>query len=260
MGLAHGKAQGFFGLQANFDGSVTPLDEPVVAAAKAQHLYEKFGGYAAAYPYGYGLGYAGFAPYSYVDTHVYASPVSVAAPVSYSPTYVTAAPAPVVSTAFAAHQAAIAANQLEREQLFALQAAEPAPIPQITAAPAPAPVAATFEAAPVVAVEAAPAPAPARPAVTRVKANPGSTVFETRKVVQTNPTSQAAFDEVLEANQLARAELLAIQAGGLYASVYGDDPYAGLVRHASGAVTPPEPAANIEARRKLFEAQRALRR
>lgn len=256
MGLAHGKAQGFFGLQANFDGSVTPLDEPVVAAAKAQHLYEKFGGYAATYPYGYGLGYAGYAPYSHVDTHVYASPVSVAAPVSYSPAYVTAAPAPVVSPAFAAHQAAIAANQLEREQLFVLQAAEPAPIPQITAAPAPAPVAATFEAAPVVTVEAA----PARPTVTRVKANPGSTVFETRKVVQTNPTSQAAFDEVLEANQLARAELLAIQAGGLYASVYGNDPYAGLVRHASGAVTPPEPAANIEARRKLFEAQRALRR
>jgi len=206
--LAHGEAQGFFGLPA------------------------------AAYPYGYGLGYAGHAPYSHVDSYSYAAPVSVAAPVSYTPT------APVVSPAFAAHQAAIAANQLEREELFALQAAEPVTFPQIAAA------------APIVTFEAAPAkPAP-------VQANPGSTKFtaNTRIQVQTNPSSNAAFDAVLEANQLARAELLAIQAGGLYAEVYGKDPYAGLVRHASGAVTPPESAANIEARRRLFEAQNALSR
>ncbi len=215
--MAHGDAQGFFGLPA------------------------------AAYPYGYGLGYAGHAPYSHVDSYAYAAPVSVAAPVSYTPTYVTGATAPDVSPAFAAHQAAIAANQLEREELFVLQAAEPATFPLITAASAAAPIA-TLEAA------------PAKP--TPVQANPGSTKFtaNTRIQVQTNPSSNAAFDAVLEANQLARAEILAIQAGGLYAEVYGKDPYAGLVRHASGAVTPPESAANIEARRRLFEAQNALSR
>ncbi len=242
--MAQGKAQGFFGLQANFDGTVTPLDEPVVAAAKAQHLYEKFGGYAAGiYPHSYGLGYAGYAPYSYVDSHVYASPISVAAPVSYTP-YVNPAPAPVISPTFATHQAAITVNQLEREKLFALQAAKPALFHQITTAPAPAPIA-TFEATPAI--------------PTSVQANPGSTHFtaDFRIQVPSNPSSNTAFDAVLEANQLARAELLAIQAGGLYAEVYGKDPYAGLVRHASGAVTPPETAANIEARRRMFEAHYA---
>ncbi len=243
--MANGKAQGFFGLQANFDGSVTPLDEPVVAAAKAQHLYEKFGGYAAGiYPYSYGLGYAGYAPYSYVDSHVYAPPISVAAPVSYTPNYVNTAQAPVISPAFATHQTAITVNQLEREKLFALQAAEPAFVSQITTAHAPAHIA-TFEATPAI--------------PTSVQAQPGSTRFtaDTRIQVPSNPSSNTAFDAVLEANQLARAELLAIQAGGLYAEIYGKDPYAGLVRHASGAVTPPETAANIEARRRLFEAQYA---
>ena len=66
--------QGFFGLQAHPNGAITPIDEPAVAAARAEHLAIKFGagGYAAGYGaglgygvglgYGAGLGYSGYAP------------------------------------------------------------------------------------------------------------------------------------------------------------------------------------------------------
>merc|ERR1711875_26747 len=78
--VAVSSAQGFFGLQSHPNGAVTPVDEPAVAAARADHLATKFGaglgyasyapGYAAGYGYagygaGYGyagLGYAGYAP------------------------------------------------------------------------------------------------------------------------------------------------------------------------------------------------------
>merc|ERR1712128_179907 len=61
-------AQGFFGLQAHPNGAITPIDEPAVAAARAEHLATKFGagvGYAAGNGVGYagygnGLGYAGY--------------------------------------------------------------------------------------------------------------------------------------------------------------------------------------------------------
>merc|ERR1712154_550994 len=70
--VAVSSAQGFFGLQSHPNGAVTPVDEPAVAAARADHLATKFGaglgysayapGYAAGYRYaGYGgLGYAGY--------------------------------------------------------------------------------------------------------------------------------------------------------------------------------------------------------
>merc|ERR1711892_963454 len=86
--VAVSTAQGFFGLQAHPNGAITPIDEPAVAAARAEHLATKFGaglgyagygpGYAAGYGAGYGysgyaapapvaagLGYAGYAPYGY---------------------------------------------------------------------------------------------------------------------------------------------------------------------------------------------------
>merc|ERR1712013_425969 len=49
-----------YGLQSHPNGAVTPVDEPAVAAARADHLATKFGaglGYA-----GYAPGYAGYAP------------------------------------------------------------------------------------------------------------------------------------------------------------------------------------------------------
>merc|ERR1711937_283724 len=84
--VAVSSGQGFYGLQSHPNGAVTPVDEPAVAAARADHLATKFGaglgyagyapgyagyapGYAAGYGYagyaagyGAGLGYAGYAP------------------------------------------------------------------------------------------------------------------------------------------------------------------------------------------------------
>merc|ERR1712212_1253151 len=77
---AASSASGFFGLQAHPNGAVTPIDEPAVAAARADHLATKFGAYGAGY------GYA-------------ATPVIAAAPAAY-------AAAPVVAAAPAAYAAA----------------------------------------------------------------------------------------------------------------------------------------------------------
>merc|ERR1712055_556759 len=87
-------AQGFYGLQSHPNGAVTPIDEPAVAAARADHLATKFGaglGYAAGYGAGYGYaaaaplvaaapvvatGYAGYAP-AYVGAYGYAGPLNL---------------------------------------------------------------------------------------------------------------------------------------------------------------------------------------
>merc|ERR1719297_717455 len=105
--VAATSASGFFGLQAHPNGAVTPLDEPAVAAAKADHLATKFGAYAPAY--NYGAGYAYGAGYGYVPSLVAhpngavtpvdepavaaydAAPVIAAAP-AYAPTYAYSGP------------------------------------------------------------------------------------------------------------------------------------------------------------------------
>merc|ERR1739838_227808 len=55
--VAVSTAQGFFGLQAHPNGATTPIDEPAVAAARADHLATKFGagGYVAGYGAGVGM-------------------------------------------------------------------------------------------------------------------------------------------------------------------------------------------------------------
>merc|ERR1711892_204913 len=104
--VAVSSAQGFFGLQAHPNGAITPIDEPAVAAASAEHLATKFGaggyvagygsglgyagygaglgyagygaglGYAAATPLAAGLGYAGYAP-TYAAGYGYAGPLNL---------------------------------------------------------------------------------------------------------------------------------------------------------------------------------------
>merc|ERR1711942_196352 len=60
-------AGSYAGLQTHPNGAVTPVDEPAVAAARADHLAAKSGaglgyaGYAPGYA-GYAPGYAGYAP------------------------------------------------------------------------------------------------------------------------------------------------------------------------------------------------------
>merc|ERR1711937_945065 len=75
--VAVSSGQGFYGLQSHPNGAVTPVDEPAVAAARADHLATKFGaglGYA-----GYAPGYAGYAPgyaAGYGAGYGYAAPVA----------------------------------------------------------------------------------------------------------------------------------------------------------------------------------------
>merc|ERR1712224_123102 len=66
-GVAVSSAQGFFGLQSHPNGAVTPVDEPAVAAARADHLATKFGA---------GLGYAAYAP-GYAAGYGYAGPLNL---------------------------------------------------------------------------------------------------------------------------------------------------------------------------------------
>merc|ERR1712236_197484 len=137
-------AQGFFGLAGHPNGAVTPIDEPAVAAARADHLATKFGagpvvsaplaaaapiaqvGYAAAplavaapaYPYAAGYGYNG--PLN-LNTHLVAHPNGAVVPAD-EPAVVAAradhfaaqgasyvAAAPIAQVGFAAAPLAVAA-------------------------------------------------------------------------------------------------------------------------------------------------------
>merc|ERR1711970_957238 len=98
--VAVSSAQGFYGLQSHPNGAVTPVDEPAVAAARADHLATKFGaglgyaGYATGYAAGYG--YAGYgAGYGYAGLG-YAAPVATGY-AGYGAGYGYAAAAPVVA-------------------------------------------------------------------------------------------------------------------------------------------------------------------
>merc|ERR1711921_10179 len=96
-------AQGFYGLQSHPNGAVTPIDEPAVAAARADHLATKFGaglgyagyapGYAAGYGYaGYGAGY-GYAGLGYAGYAVYGAGYGYAAAAPLATGYAGYAPA-----------------------------------------------------------------------------------------------------------------------------------------------------------------------
>merc|ERR1712038_544151 len=110
--VAVSSAQGFYGLQSHPNGAVTPVDEPAVAAARADHLATKFGaglGYAAGYAPGYaaGYGYAGYgAGYGYAGLG-YAAPVATGY-AGYGAGYGYAAVAPVVATGYAGYAPAYA--------------------------------------------------------------------------------------------------------------------------------------------------------
>merc|ERR1711982_79002 len=91
--VAVSSGQGFYGLQSHPNGAVTPVDEPAVAAARADHLATKFGaglGYA-----GYAPGYAGYAP-GYAAGYGYAGYAA-----GYGAGYGYAAP--VVATGYAGY-------------------------------------------------------------------------------------------------------------------------------------------------------------
>merc|ERR1719266_3128741 len=73
--VAVSSAAPFLGLQAHPNGAVTPIDEPAVAAARADHLAAKGVAYGVAAPV-VATGYAGYAP-AYAGAYGYAGPLNL---------------------------------------------------------------------------------------------------------------------------------------------------------------------------------------
>merc|ERR1712055_800985 len=256
--VAVSSAQGFYGLQSHPNGAVTPVDEPAVAAARADHLATKFGaglgyagyapGYAAGYGYaGYGAGY-GYAGLSYAA----AAPLVAAAPVAtgyagYAPAYAGAygyAGPLNLNTQLIAHpngavvpldEPAVAAARAAHLDTQAAEYAASAPV--IAAAPA-------LAALP--AVAAAPVAAVGYGYAGPLNLNTQLVAYPNGAVVPLDEPAVAA----------ARADHLATKGvyGGVYAAAgpvayaAGYAPYAGLVAHPNGAVVPVDEPAVAAAR------------
>merc|ERR1712038_1601273 len=231
--VAVSSAQGFYGLQSHPNGAVTPVDEPAVAAARADHLATKFGaglGYAAGYAPGYaaGYGYAGYgAGYGYAGLG-YAAPVATGY-AGYGAGYGYAAAAPVVATGYAGYAPAYAgaygyAGPLNlNTQLIAHP--NGAAVPLVAAAPV--------------------------AAVSYGYAGPLN--LNTHLVAHPNGAVVPLDEPAVAA---ARADHLATKGvyGGVYAAAgpvayaAGYAPYAGLVAHPNGAVVPVDEPAVAAAR------------
>merc|ERR1711936_1213312 len=84
--LSLSAAQGFFGLQGHPNGAITPIDEPRVAALKADHLATKFGAgpVVAAGPIAHAaapIAHVGYAGPLNLNTHLVAHPNGAVVPV-----------------------------------------------------------------------------------------------------------------------------------------------------------------------------------
>jgi len=254
--VAVSSGQGFYGLQSHPNGAVTPVDEPAVAAARADHLATKFGaglGYAGYAPgYAAGYGYAGYAAgygagYGYSG---YGAGYGVAAPVvatgyagyaGYAPAYAGAygyAGPLNLNTQLIAHpngavvpldEPAVAAARADH--LASKGVAYAAAAPVVAAVPAVA-------AAPVAAVGYGYA---------------GPLNLNTQLVAHPNGAVVPLDEPAVAA---ARADHLATKGvyGGVYAAAgpvayaAGYAPYAGLVAHPNGAVVPVDEPAVAAAR------------
>merc|ERR1711892_960198 len=145
-------AQGFFGLVGHPNGAITPIDEPAVAAARAEHLAAKGALYAAApvavaSPLSYAAVPAAYAPAAYAPAYGYSGPLNFNTQLIAHP---NGAVVPVDEPAVAAARAEHLNTQ------GALFAAQTPVVTAPVAAYAAAPVAA-YSAAPAVAYAAAPA-------------------------------------------------------------------------------------------------------
>jgi len=262
--VAVSSAQGFYGLQSHPNGAVTPIDEPAVAAARADHLATKFGaglGYAGYAPgYAAGYGYAGYgAGYGYAGLG-YAAPVATGY-AGYGAGYGYAAAAPVVATGYAGYAPAYAgaygyAGPLNlNTQLIAHPNGAVVPLDE----PAVAAARADHLASKGVAYAAA---APAVAAVPAFAAAPVAAVgygyagplnLNTQLVAHPNGAVVPLDEPAVAA---ARADHLATKGvyGGVYAAAgpvayaAGYAPYAGLVAHPNGAVVPVDEPAVAAAR------------
>merc|ERR1719187_1486898 len=122
--VAVSSAQGFFGLQSHPNGAVTPVDEPAVAAARADHIATKFGA---------GYGYAGYAP-AYAAGYGYAGPLNLNTQLIGHPNgAVVPLDEPAVAAARAAHLDTQAAEYAASAPIVA--AAPVVATPAVAAAP-----------------------------------------------------------------------------------------------------------------------------
>merc|ERR1712119_212248 len=262
--VAVSSAQGFYGLQSHPNGAVTPVDEPAVAAARADHLATKFGaglGYAGYAPgYAAGYGYAGYGA-GYGDAGLgYAAPVATGY-AGYGAGYGYAAAAPVVATGYAGYAPAYAgaygyAGPLNlNTQLIAHPNGAVVPLDEPAVAAARADHLASkgvAYAAAAPAVAAAPAFAAARVAAVGY-GYAGPLNLNTHLVAHPNGAVVPVDEPAVAA---ARADHLATKGayGGVYAAAgpvayaAGYAPYAGLVAHPNGAVVPVDEPAVAAAR------------
>merc|ERR1711955_151586 len=263
--VAVSSAQGFFGLQSHPNGAVTPVDEPAVAAARADHLATKFGaglgyaayapGYAAGYGYagygglgyagygyGAGLGYAGYAG-GYAAGYGYSGLGYAGYAPAYAAGYGYAGPLNL-NTQLIAHpngavvpldEPAVAAARAAHLDTQAAEYAASAPV--IAAVPAVAAVAA----------------APIAPVASVGYGYAGPLNLNTHLVAHPNGAVVPVDEPAVAA---ARADHLATKGvyGGVYAAAgpvayaAGYAPYAGLVAHPNGAVVPVDEPAVAAAR------------
>jgi len=249
--VAVSSGQGFYGLQSHPNGAVTPVDEPAVAAARADHLATKFGA---------GLGYAGYAPGYAAATPVVAT--GYAGYAGYAPGYGVAAP--VVATGYAGYAGyapayagayGYAGPLNLNTQLIAHPNGAVVPLDEPAVAAARADHLASkgvayAAAAPVVAAVPAVAAAPVA-AVGYGYAGPLN--LNTQLVAHPNGAVVPLDEPAVAA---ARADHLATKGvyGGVYAAAgpvayaAGYAPYAGLVAHPNGAVVPVDEPAVAAAR------------
>merc|ERR1712055_227892 len=253
--VAVSSAQGFYGLQSHPNGAVTPIDEPAVATARADHLATKFGaglGYAGYAPgYAAGYGYAGYgAGYGYAG-------LGYAGYAGYGAGYGYAAAAPGVATGYAGYAPAYAgaygyAGPLNlNTQLVAHPNGAVVPLDEPAVAAARADHLATkgvyggvYAAAGPVAYAAGYAP------YAGLVAHPNGAVTPIDE-----PAVAAARADHLVAHGVV---------GGVYAAApynyaagyaAGYAPYAGLVAHPNGAVVPVDEPAVVAARAEHFAAK-----
>jgi len=232
-------AQGFYGLVGHPNGAVTPIDEPAVAAARAQHLAIKFGGVAApiaaaplvaaaplavaapAYPYAAGYGYNG--PLN-LNTHLVAHPNGAVVPID---------------------EPAVAARRAEHLAAQGTSYAAAAPIAHVAAV---APLAVAAPAYPYAAGYGYNGPLNLN---THLVAHPNGAVVPVDEPAVA--ARRAEHFAAQGASYAAAGPAIAapIPAGGVYAHAapavygagYGLAPYGGLVGHPNGAVVPvDEPA------------------
>jgi len=271
--VAAASAQGFYGLQSLPNGAVVPIDEPAVAAARADHLAAKAAVYGAAAPVA--IAASPVAAYSAAPA-IAAAPVSYAAapaiaPVAYSAGY-SYAPAygyqgPLnLNTQLIAHpngavvpvdEPAVAAARADHLVAKGQAYAAAAPVVAQVAAPV-AQVA--YTAAPVaqVAYAAAPVAAPVAPIAAPVATYgyAGPLNLNTQLVAHPNGAVVPVDEPAVAA---ARADHLATKGvyGGVYANagpaVYAAG-YAGLQSFPNGAVVPVDEPAVAAARADHFAA------